>query len=216
MRGANARGVRNHNPGNLRLSSDPWQGLAKEQRDTAFFQFTEARWGIRAIARTLIAYRDRHKLATVTGIINRWAPPIENNTKGYILFVAKRLGVDPDAQIDVTDYATAKAIVDAIIAMECDGYRYPDGVVDAGLRLAGIEPPARGVVETGTVRGAATVAGAAAGAGVAVEIAQAATPYAAVLQTLAQNSPWLIVFSIVAALAYVVWSRSRRRNREGI
>ena len=28
-----ARGIRNHNPGNLRRSADPWQGLAAEQTD---------------------------------------------------------------------------------------------------------------------------------------------------------------------------------------
>lgn len=33
------RGLRNNNPGNLRLSKDKWQGLRAVQTDKAFFQF---------------------------------------------------------------------------------------------------------------------------------------------------------------------------------
>ena len=33
---AATRGIRNHNPGNLRRSADPWQGLAPEQTDKEF------------------------------------------------------------------------------------------------------------------------------------------------------------------------------------
>ena len=33
------RGIRNNNPGNIRLSKDKWQGLRQEQTDGTFFQF---------------------------------------------------------------------------------------------------------------------------------------------------------------------------------
>ena len=49
------RGIRNHNPGNLRKSNDPWQGLAPDQTDPDFLQFESSKWGIRALARTLIS-----------------------------------------------------------------------------------------------------------------------------------------------------------------
>ena len=39
------RGIRNHNPGNLRRSADPWQGLATTQTDEEFFQFAHAQGG---------------------------------------------------------------------------------------------------------------------------------------------------------------------------
>jgi len=84
------RGIRNHNPGNIRRSADPWQGLAKDQNDDAFFQFAEPKWGIRALARVLISYQDRHGLRTVRGIVSRWAPPVENKTSSYIDHVARR------------------------------------------------------------------------------------------------------------------------------
>ena len=78
------RGIRNHNPGNLRRSADPWQGLAAEQSDAEFFQFASAKWGIRALARTLIAYQDRVGLKTIKQMIGRWAPPNENDTGAYV------------------------------------------------------------------------------------------------------------------------------------
>ena len=49
------RGERNNNPGNIRKGSN-WQGLAPEQTDSAFGQFTEAKWGIRALAKVLLQY----------------------------------------------------------------------------------------------------------------------------------------------------------------
>ena len=35
-------------------------------------------------------------------MMNRWAPPNENNTTNYANFVAQRMGVDPDAEIDLS------------------------------------------------------------------------------------------------------------------
>ena len=69
------RGIRNHNPGNLRKSNDPWQGLAPDQTDPDFLQFESSKWGIRALARTLIAYQDKIGLRSIKSIIYRWAPP---------------------------------------------------------------------------------------------------------------------------------------------
>ena len=35
------RGLRNNNPGNIRITKDKWQGLREKQTDKDFFQFTE-------------------------------------------------------------------------------------------------------------------------------------------------------------------------------
>ena len=51
------RGLRNNNPGNIRRSKDNWQGLAPEQTDPDFFQFTAPEWGYRALIKTLQTYR---------------------------------------------------------------------------------------------------------------------------------------------------------------
>ncbi|POG06579.1 structural protein [Pseudomonas putida] len=149
MRPNSPRGIRNYNPGNIR--HDPgtrWQGMSVNQNDTAFVQFTGPQWGIRAIARTLITYQDKHGLRTVRLIISRWAPPNENNTDSYIRQVASRVGVAPDARIDVYDYRTMKVLVEAIIRHENGSGPLPDGnwygetLINEGLHLAGIIPDA--------------------------------------------------------------------------
>lgn len=146
------RGVRNNNPGNIRKSKDPWQGLAEEQTDKAFFCFKSSAWGIRALARVLITYYDKHGCNTVKKVIRRWAPPNENNTSSYVAAVSAKLSVSPDAEIDLQDYAVLKPLVEAIIAHENAGYRYPKDVVDKGLEMAGVVPP----VQKSTVKAAAT------------------------------------------------------------
>ncbi len=96
-----ARGIRNNNPGNIRRSTEKWQGLALVQNDPAFFQFTHAKYGVRAIGKILTTYRTRYSLTNVRDLIARWAPPVENNTQSYVDQVARTLGVKADATIDV-------------------------------------------------------------------------------------------------------------------
>ena len=140
------RGIRNNNPGNID-NKQPWQGLmpkgemTKEQKaEKRFAVFAEPKWGIRAIAKLLQTYEHKYKLDTVRGIIHRWAPPVENNTDAYVNAVAAALHVEPDQRIDVDHRLTAFNLVNAIIAHECSGYRYPDDVVNEALDLAGVLP----------------------------------------------------------------------------
>ena len=87
-------GIRNCNPGNIvRNEQNDWKGLRPVQKDKKFCQFTEMKWGIRALLVTLNTYVVKHKLVTVDKIINRWAPPNDdNNTVAYISFVAGEVG----------------------------------------------------------------------------------------------------------------------------
>ena len=78
-----SRGLRNNNPGNIRITKDKWQGLREKQEDKSFFQFKEMKWGYRALIRTLQNYRKRHGCQTITEFIKRWAPENENNTAVY-------------------------------------------------------------------------------------------------------------------------------------
>lgn len=91
------RGVRNHNPLNIRKTKDKWVGLAKEQTDPAFFVFTSDLYGLRAAFRIIRNYVKRTPALTLAGMITRWAPPNENSTKTYIQFVSNCLGL-PDCQ----------------------------------------------------------------------------------------------------------------------
>ena len=127
------RGIRNHNPGNLRHGS-PWQGRRPLQTDPEFVQFVGPEWGIRAMVRTLRTYRDAHGLDSVRQIISRWAPPTENATDAYVEHVARVLGVHPDEPIDLE--ARLRPLLLTIIRHENGVVPYPPRVIDQGIALA--------------------------------------------------------------------------------
>ena len=108
------RGIRNCNPGNIRITKDKWQGLRTVQTDKEFFQFEEMKWGYRALIRTLQNYRKRHGCRTITEFIQRWAPSCENNTMAYIKSVCNQLGVPSVFVPDIDDRDTMCAFAAAI------------------------------------------------------------------------------------------------------
>lgn len=113
------RGIRNKNPGNIRWG-DEWQGLVdKTQRtDKSFCQYISPEYGIRAMIIILRNYQSKYGLRSITGMIKRWAPPIENDTQAYIRSVAKATGTDPDKPIDLTDTRKLFPLLQAIIRHE--------------------------------------------------------------------------------------------------
>ena len=136
------RGIKNRNPGNIDRNQIKWQGMSRDQSgDPRFVVFDAPEWGIRAIVRVLRSYRDTHGLRTVRGMINRWAPPIENDTEAYAVTVARKLGVDPDDRVDIDDGELLRGLVKAIIRHEngrgpLDGDWYEDDLIDQGIGLA--------------------------------------------------------------------------------
>lgn len=139
-----ARGLRNNNPGNIDRNQIKWQGMAENQSsDGRFIVFQTPQYGIRAIAKVLMSYEHKYGINTIRGFINRWAPPVENNTLAYVNEVAKDCGVRPDQIIDVDQMRFIRPLVVAIIEYECEGFRYPDAVVDEALHMAGVSdaPP---------------------------------------------------------------------------
>ena len=112
------RGLRNNNPGNIRITKDKWQGLREKQEDKSFFQFKEMKWGYRALIRTLQNYRKRHGCHTITDFIRRWAPENENNTSGYINRVCNEMQVPNSYVPDIEDKATRCAFASAISQVE--------------------------------------------------------------------------------------------------
>lgn len=113
-----SRGLRNCNPGNIRITKDQWKGLREVQTDKEFFQFVSMPWGYRALLRTLQNYRKRHGCETLADFIRRYAPPSENNTMTYIRFVANKLGVSPDWIPNVEDKASMCMMAYAISFFE--------------------------------------------------------------------------------------------------
>ena len=105
------RGIRNNNPLNIRRSKDQWQGMKKVQSDTQFCQFETLDWGWRAAFKLLTrTYYHQYRLYTIKGIISRWAPPNENNTRVYIENVSRLTGIVPDEPLGIPSYKPARWI----------------------------------------------------------------------------------------------------------
>lgn len=128
-----SRGIRNNNPGNIRHGID-WDGLDKDQsKDKEFSQFSTPEYGIRAMFKILKTYNNKYNLNTIEGIINRWAPPIENDTEAYIDFVSSKVGKNSSEVLNEKDYIS---LVQAIIHMENGDQPYPLLLITAGRDLA--------------------------------------------------------------------------------
>lgn len=112
------RGLRNNNPGNIRITKDKWLGLREKQTDGSFFQFIAPVWGYRALIRTLQNYRRRHGCQTIADFIRRWAPENENNTSGYIKMVCTEMQVPSTFIPNVEDKYTMCAFAAAISLVE--------------------------------------------------------------------------------------------------
>lgn len=134
MSTSGSRGLRNNNPGNIRKSGDAWQGLAAQQTDPAFFQFTDAKYGVRALAKILLNYERKYGLRSVRELINRWAPPIENNTSSYVASVARALNVTADEALIV--YNRLPDLAAAIIRHENGSNPYTADDIRAWVYLS--------------------------------------------------------------------------------
>lgn len=205
-----SHGIRNNNPGNLRRSKDPWQGLASEQTDPDYFVFGSPIYGIRALARTLIAYQDEHDLRTVGQIINRWAPPNENDTAAYIADVAKDTGFEVNKSLNMHDYSELRPLVCAIIKHENGQQPYTGAQVDKALVLTGVEPPARNLQQTRTVKGGQAATAATVGLGALESIKDGLDPARDTLQTLVPYldiAKWLLLAITLVGIGIMVWAR---------
>lgn len=110
------RGYKNNNPGNIRHSSIEYMG-EKRSTDNAFKAFETMAWGYRAIFVLLDSYY-RKGFRTIEAMINRYAPPSENDTDKYIAFVSKGSGVGSDVQVTSTNRDIMLPIVATISHME--------------------------------------------------------------------------------------------------
>lgn len=135
------RAQRCNNPGNIDRSQVPWMGedrtpaaLAREAR---FCVFLAPEYGYRALGKLLHTYQDRYGLHTVRRLIDRWAPPGENNTGAYVDAVANAVNVAPDAVINLEHDGVLFAIVKAIAHHESGFDPFPDADVSKGLAMLG-------------------------------------------------------------------------------
>jgi len=137
-----ARGIRNHNPGNIRyIAVNPWRGQIGNDRGYGIYSSPDL--GVRALGKQLEAYA-RRGLVTVRDIISTWAPPVGRDpvtgkeytqaTDSYIAAVARALGVKPSDPINVT--ARLPELATAIIKHENGSQPYAPSDIARWVRLA--------------------------------------------------------------------------------
>jgi len=219
------RGIRNHNPGNIRWGA-PWQGLIPKAKrtDTAFCQFQSAAYGIRALACTLITYQDKYGLRTIRQIITRWAPPSENDTAAYVSAVARQTGIAPDQTLDMHRYKDLRVVLEAIVrhengkgALDTPNTWYGAQTIERGLMLAGvlIEVPTTAKIPVTRETIGATAAGSAGVAQIADVLTSIPTG------TLTQANEHLssgstvrlgIGIALIAVAAFIAWSQIKRHQ----
>ncbi|MBE4607425.1 structural protein [Vibrio navarrensis] len=125
------RGIRNRNPGNIEDNGTAWRG--RMGNDGRFIIFDTPENGIRAIARIIQTYRTKHGLNTLEGIINRWAPPHENNTDAYIRHAEKALNI---LRHEAIGQQHLEPLIKVIIKHENGVQPYSDKVIRDGIAAA--------------------------------------------------------------------------------
>lgn len=128
------RGIRNANPGNCELG-EPWQGLLpqSQQTDGRFAIFKTAHYGLRALAKILVNYQRLHGLMDVHSMIERWAPPGENDTRAYAAQVASAMGITPTTFVSFAAHGRQPliAMVKAIVSHENGQQPYDEDYIGA-------------------------------------------------------------------------------------
>jgi hypothetical protein len=122
------RGIRNNNPMNVRERPNDktrWSGERATDDDPAFEEFETMEDGVRCGAKILLNYQRLYHLKTVRQILNRFAPPAENDTDSYVRHIADKMRVDSDEPVNLKIPGRMLDLVAAIIDHE-NGYR-PDG-----------------------------------------------------------------------------------------
>lgn len=124
------RGIRNNNPLNIRKGST-WKGEKKIQTDPSFEQFETLQYGIRAglklIQNHISGFNGkRPPRNTIRKLISVWAPPSENATEGYIIFVCQHVFKLPSDIIHADDKKLICAIARAMAFVECGQWIDPE------------------------------------------------------------------------------------------
>lgn len=113
-----SRGLRNNNPGNIRINSDKFQGEIQPSRDKSFKQFETMAYGYRAMFVILRNYYLNYSLKTIRQMITRWAPPEENNTEKYIETVSRLSGIPDNEELNINSEKQMTAVVAAMSMVE--------------------------------------------------------------------------------------------------
>ena len=123
-------GLRNHNP--MNIVSNPvnkWKGQVGV--NGRFCVFKTSFYGLRAGSRLLRNYITKYHLTSVHGLINRYAPTIENDTSEYSRFVASKLQIDEFSH--VLGESDLTGLVKAIVTFENGFNPFSDRIIRSAV-----------------------------------------------------------------------------------
>lgn len=114
-----SRGLRNNNPGNIRISNTKYRGEVQPSQDKAFKQFETIEDGYRAMFVILYTYQKKNRINNIWDMIHRYAPAEDNNDPViYATEVAKAAEIDPRQDIHTLDRCVMIPIVSCMSGIE--------------------------------------------------------------------------------------------------
>ena len=130
----------NNNPGNIRTSPTNWNGEVTEPGEE-FERFSDMHMGVRASARILRTYGSKYGIDTINKIIDRYAPPVDNNPNNanYAKHVSTGSGFDVNEKIDLNDPQVLIKLMRPIFQFENgqkEAAKISDADIQKGVRMA--------------------------------------------------------------------------------
>ncbi|MFA6043612.1 MAG: hypothetical protein WC718_01395 [Phycisphaerales bacterium] len=135
------RGLRNNNPGNIEDGPFARSIPGYQGSDGRFAVYDSMDNGKSAHAALLRSYGGKG-INTVEGVVNRWAPPSENDTASYVKFVSQKMGVDPRAPLDMNDPKVLSALAEAQAQRENGAAAMPNAREMSDAEVFGTAKPA--------------------------------------------------------------------------
>ncbi len=142
-------GQRINNPYNIKQYDQGFLGESGE--DSGFISFEDPMYGVRAADRVLNTYGTKRGINTVRGLINRFAPPSENDTSSYVNYISGQLGIDPDAEVDLSDPEMRARILSPMAMMESRS-EYSPGQITSMIEQANLSQGDSGQTQFPTPR----------------------------------------------------------------
>ena len=125
--GVHTSGMRRNNPGNLRPTSG-----------RGFESYGNIVEGLDSMGHLLRVYQHKHGLDTIDGIINRYAPPSDNNpTQAYKDNVARRTGFGKRQRLDLDDDNVLATLMGGMITQEQGRNPFTSAQVSGALQQGG-------------------------------------------------------------------------------
>ena len=130
-------GRRLNNPLNIRQNNQGFLGEAGDE--SGFVRFESPEYGLRAADRILNTYGRDYGINTLEALVNRFAPPSENDSGAYLDFVSSQTGIGAQDEIDLTDPQVRGVILPAMARIESRSDITPEMLGSA--RSLDQEPP---------------------------------------------------------------------------